>query len=107
MTCRRLGDLIVFAGFANSSAPFTLKEHQVEWRDPDRQYFDFSFGNNYNDTCHYPRFWLDTGFPVGDNVMEQMVGCYDSEFDQVCAVSPIVSKWFLAADVSDPHSTEI
>jgi alpha-1,3-glucan synthase len=78
-----MGDLIVSDGYANSSAPFTLKEHQVEWRDPNRRYFDFEFGNHYNQTCHYPRFWLDTGFPVGENVTEQMVGCYNSEFDQV------------------------
>ena len=81
-----MGDLIVSDEYANSSAPFTLKEHQVEWRDPDRRYPDFEFGNNYNQTCHYPRFWLDTGFPVGENVAEQMIGRYNSEFDQVCAV---------------------
>ena len=44
----------------------------------------FSFSDDYNQTCKYPRFWLETGEPVGSDVTDQMVGCYDSEFDQVC-----------------------
>ena len=78
-----MGDLIGSDGFLNKSTPFTLKEHKVQWRDPQRRYFDFAFGNTYNETCQYPRFWLETGFPVGPDVTDQMVGCYNSEFDQV------------------------
>lgn len=80
-----MGDLIGSKGFLNSSSPFTLQEHQVEWRDPQRRYLDFEFGNNYNKTCKYPRFWLESGYPVGSDVTDQMTGCYDSEFDQVSA----------------------
>jgi alpha-1,3-glucan synthase len=78
-----MGDLIGFTGFLNTTTPFSLKEHKAEWKS-DRTYLDFSFSDNYNQTCKYPRFWLETGEPVGSDVTDQMVGCYDSEFDQVC-----------------------
>ena len=61
--------------------PFTLQEHEVQWK-TDRQYWDFSFGNTYNQTYDYPRFWNETGFPVDQSVTDQLLGCYDSEFDQ-------------------------
>src|SRR6266536_4414887 len=78
-----MSDLIAAKGFENSSTPFTLKEHQVEWRDPQRRYLDFDIGNNYNKTCKYPRFWLESGYPIGREFTDQMKGCYDSDFDQV------------------------
>jgi alpha-1,3-glucan synthase len=77
-----MGDLIMFDGYENTSTPFSLSEHEVAWRDPKRQYLDFSFGNTYNTTCEYPRFWLETGYLVGDDVRSKMKGCYNSEFDQ-------------------------
>jgi len=80
-TFATLGDLIGFEGYLNTSAPFTLDEHKVLWKQ-DRHYWDFNIGNNYNHTCQYPKFWLDTGYPVGEDVTKAMVGCYDSEFDQ-------------------------
>ncbi|KAH0846408.1 hypothetical protein AYO21_07155 [Fonsecaea monophora] len=80
-TFATLGDLIGFDGYLNTTTPFTLSEHQVQWKS-DRQYHDFHIGNNYNKTCQYPKFWLETGFPVGEDVTSQMIGCYDSEFDQ-------------------------
>ena len=83
-TMATMGDLIAFDGFLNASVPFVTGEHEVQYRDPQRQYSDFEFGNAYNKTCDYPRFWLETGFPVGVDVTDQLVGCYDSEFDQVC-----------------------
>ena len=43
---------------------------------------DFEVGNEYNETCSYPRFWLETGYPVGSDVTSRMKGCFDSEFDQ-------------------------
>lgn len=43
---------------------------------------DFEYGNDYNSTCSYPRFWLETGYPVGTDVTNRMKGCFDSEFDQ-------------------------
>ena len=36
----------------------------------------------YNETCQYPRFWLETGYPVGSDVMDNLKGCYAGEFDQ-------------------------
>lgn len=83
-TVATMGDLIAFDGYLNASTPFLLTEHQVGWRDPTRQYYDFQFGNDYNKICHYPRFWLETGYTVLSDVTDQMNGCYNSEFDQVC-----------------------
>lgn len=80
-TFATMGDLIGFDGYLNTSTPFTLKEHQVTWK-TDRQYLDFKFNNVYNNSCQYPRFWNETGFPIDQSIRERMVGCYDSEFDQ-------------------------
>lgn len=80
-TMATMGDLITFEGYANTSTPFLTSEHRVSWRN-DRRYLDFDIGNNYNRTCKYPRFWLDTGFLVGEDVTSQFTGCYDSDFDQ-------------------------
>ena len=85
-TMATMGDLIAFEGFLNASVPFSTKEHEVLYRDPARQYFDFDFGNSYNSTCTYPRFWLETGYLVGADVTDQLTGCYDSEFDQVSSI---------------------
>lgn len=83
-TVSTMGDLIAFDGFLNESTPFRTEEHQVQWRNPERQYHDFHFSNKYNKTCHYPRFWLETGFEVKNDVKDRFDGCYDSDFDQVC-----------------------
>ena len=80
-TLATLGDLIGFDGYLNSSAPFNPKEYEVIYKSS-RQYLDFSFGNTYNETCQYPRFWNETGFRVDQSVDKMLVGCYDSEFDQ-------------------------
>jgi alpha-1,3-glucan synthase len=80
-----MGDLIGFEGFLNETAPFRPEEHKVQWKSS-RQYTDFSFGNNYKETCEYPRFWNESGLPVlkdSNEVFAKLVGCYDSEFDQV------------------------
>ena len=76
-----MGDLLGFEGYMNTTTPFQLNEHPVHYKS-NRVYHDFEFGNNYNRTCQYPRFWLETGYPVGVDVTDQMTGCYDSEFDQ-------------------------
>ena len=93
-TVATMGDLIGFEGFLNSSAPFSTKEYKVLYKDPTRQYLDFKFSNKYNDTCAYPRLWLQTGFPAGKDVTDQLLGCYDSEFDQVRfpKVPPLYSR---------------
>ncbi|KAI9851719.1 MAG: Cell wall alpha-1,3-glucan synthase ags1, partial [Thelocarpon superellum] len=80
-TMATLGDLVGFDGFLNTTTPFTLQEHQVQWKS-DRRYLDFDIGNDYNDTCSYPRFWNETGLPVDPDVTAQMKGCYNSDFDQ-------------------------
>ena len=80
-TFATLGDLIGTEGYLNETVPFSLQEHQVQWKS-DRHYWDFDFGNNYNETCQYPRFWNETGYPVDKYVTDQMKGCYDSDFDQ-------------------------
>ena len=80
-TFATLGDLIGFDGYLNTTTPFTLQEHEVQWK-TQRQYWDFSVGNNYNKTCEYPKFWNETGFPVDYHVTTQMKGCFDSDFDQ-------------------------
>jgi alpha-1,3-glucan synthase len=80
-----MGDLLGFEGFLNETAPFRPEEHKVQWKSS-RQYTDFSFGNNYKDNCDYPRFWNESGLPVLKDSNEnfaKLVGCYDSEFDQV------------------------
>ncbi len=77
-----MGDLLGFEGYMNTTTPFALTEHHVDFKSS-RQYLDFHPGNNYKDKCQYPRFWLETGFPVGKDVTDRMNGCYDSEFDQV------------------------
>ena len=80
-TMATMSDLLGFEGYLNTSTPFTTKEHKVIYK-TDRQYLDFAPGNNYNETCKYPRFYNETGYPVGQDVYDQLVGCYDSEFDQ-------------------------
>lgn len=58
-----------------------MDEYQVLYK-TSRQYYDFEFGNSYNETCDYPRFWNETGFPVESYVTDSLQGCYDSDFDQ-------------------------
>jgi alpha-1,3-glucan synthase len=85
-TMSTMGDLLGAKGFLNSSTPFTLQEHDVVYRDPQRQYLDFKFSNAHNDSCEYPRLWFEDGFPVGKDVTDQLQGgCRASEFDQVSA----------------------
>ncbi|KAI4100361.1 MAG: hypothetical protein LQ339_005534 [Xanthoria mediterranea] len=80
-TMATMSNLIGFEGYMNASTPFRTTEHKVQWK-TDRQYMDFHFGNTYNQSCAYPRLWLETGFPVGPDVTSQLKGCYDSDFDQ-------------------------
>lgn len=80
-TIATLGDLIGFEGYLNESAPLKMDEYEVQWKS-DRRYLDFDIGNTYNTTCAYPRFYSETGYLVDKSVTDQMVGCYDSSFDQ-------------------------
>lgn len=58
-----------------------MKEHKADWKS-DRHYVDFHFGDTYNETCEYPRFWNETGYPVAQYVQRELKGCYNSDFDQ-------------------------
>ncbi|KAF7715965.1 Alpha-1,3-glucan synthase [Penicillium ucsense] len=80
-TIATMGDLIGFEGYLNTTAPFLTKEHKVQWKS-DRRYVDFNIGNDYNETCNYPRFWNETGYPVDSYVHDELGGCYNSDFDQ-------------------------
>jgi len=80
-TMATLGDLIGFEDYLNASTPFDTEEYKAVWKSG-REYRDFSFGNEYNETCNYPAFWNETGYPVSRDVRAQLTGCYDSDFDQ-------------------------
>jgi len=80
-TMATLGDLIGFEDHLNESTPFHTKEHKAVWKSS-RRYMDFDIGNDYNETCDYPLFWDETGFPVDHSVTSQLRGCYNSDFDQ-------------------------
>ena len=80
-----MADLIGFDGYLNTTTPFEPKEHEAQWKS-NQTYLDFSFDNTYNETCEYPRFWNDSGNLVlkdSSSTFSELVGCYDSEFDQV------------------------
>ena len=80
-TLATMSDLIGFDGYLNTTTPFTPQEHKAQWKSS-RQYVDFTFSNDYNETCEYPRLYSETGLPVGDDVTSQLKGCFDSDFDQ-------------------------
>ena len=79
-TMGTLGDLVGFQDYLNASTPFDTKEYKAVYKSS-REYLDFKFGNDYNETCKYPQFWLETGDPVGSDVTSQLKGCYNSDFD--------------------------
>ncbi|KAJ5202082.1 uncharacterized protein N7498_006745 [Penicillium cinerascens] len=80
-TIATMGDLIGFEGHLNSTTPFSEKEYKTQWKS-NRRYVDFDIGETYNATCNYPRFWYENGFPVNESMTAELVGCYDSDFDQ-------------------------
>ncbi|KAK9563021.1 Cell wall alpha-1,3-glucan synthase ags1 [Aspergillus fumigatus] len=80
-TIATMGDLIGFEGYLNTTTPFSVKEHKALWK-TDRRYVDFDIGNDYNSTCDYPRFWYEDGLPLPSEQADQLVGCYNSDFDQ-------------------------
>ncbi|KAJ5797273.1 uncharacterized protein N7503_006569 [Penicillium pulvis] len=80
-TLATLSNLIGFKGHLNGSADFKASEYTVEWV-TDRQYADFSFGNTWNDTCDYPNFWYENGYPLTTMGVQNLNGCYNSDFDQ-------------------------
>lgn len=85
-TVATMGDLLGFEGYLNASAPFKPSEYSVIWKSG-RRYLDFSPGGTYNQTCDFPPFWDETGWPVNQSVNAMFKGCYDGEFDQVSCPS--------------------
>jgi alpha-1,3-glucan synthase len=81
LTVISMGDLIGFEGYMNTTTPFSMQEHKASWKS-NRHYVDFTYSNSYNETCEYPRFWNETGYPVDKYVRDELAGCYDSDFDQ-------------------------
>jgi hypothetical protein len=77
----RLSNLIGFTGHLNGSAPFEASQYNVEWV-TERQYADFSFSNTWNDTCDFPNFWYEDGYPLTSQGVQNLHGCYNSDFDQ-------------------------
>lgn len=76
-----MGDLIGFDGHLNSTAPFNTKEYRALYK-TDKEYHDFVFGNDYNETCEYPRFYDETGVRLAAANSSGLQGCYNSDFDQ-------------------------
>ncbi|OLL21883.1 Cell wall alpha-1,3-glucan synthase ags1 [Neolecta irregularis DAH-3] len=81
MTVATLGDLVGFQGYLNTSTPFSLNEHKAQWKTL-KEYPDFHFNNEYNESCTYPDFWGDDGERVYDSEISGRKGCYESDFDQ-------------------------
>ena len=77
----QMSDLIGFEGYLNTTTPFEVGEHRATWKNS-RHYIDFHISNDYNDTCNYPRLYNETGLPVDTDVTSQLLGCYNSDFDQ-------------------------
>ena len=79
-----MADLIGFNSYLNVTAPFSPGEYRVQYK-TEQKYLDFSYGNTYNATCEYPRFWNETGnvLPKNSAGLSDLVGCFDSDFDQV------------------------
>ena len=77
-----MSDLIGFEGYLNESTPFNPEEHNAVWK-TSRRYPDFDIGHEYNESCEFPRFWNETGYPIEQVYMDEFKGCYNGEFDQV------------------------
>lgn len=73
--------MIGFKGHLNNSADFNPREYDVQYVD-ERRYADFHFTHDYNETCHFPTFWDETGYPITTGGPETLKGCYNSDFDQ-------------------------
>jgi alpha-1,3-glucan synthase len=77
-TMSTMGDLIGFKGHLNESTPFNWGEYDYVWKS-ERRYLDFEPGDGVNESCVYPRFWDDDGYPM-TSVYADENGCRESEF---------------------------
>ncbi|EMC98218.1 glycosyltransferase family 5 protein [Baudoinia panamericana UAMH 10762] len=82
-TMATMSDLFAFQGYANTSAAWSFKEHDMFYKS-ETTYRDYSHSNDFQEECAipYPRFWDQGGHQVIDNNTKEMTGCMDSEFDQ-------------------------
>ncbi|KAI9931074.1 hypothetical protein ASPWEDRAFT_124272 [Aspergillus wentii DTO 134E9] len=80
-TLATLSNLIGFKGHLNDSADFNPREYEAQYI-TEREYADFKFGNDYNETCNYPGFWNEDGYPLTTDGVQDLKGCYNSDFDQ-------------------------
>lgn len=82
-TMATMADVVGFDGYLNTSAPWSFKEHHVQYKTSQR-YSDWSISNEWHETCpfDYPRFWDQGGHLIDDNYTQAMGGCMDSEFNQ-------------------------
>ena len=80
----RLGDLIGFQGWLNSTSltPFNFHEYEYVWKS-ERRYHDFEPGVAVNASCTYPRMWGQDGYPLAQDIEAELHGCRESEFDLV------------------------
>jgi alpha-1,3-glucan synthase len=81
-TVTTMTDLIGFEEYLNETTPFNIHEYNYVWKTEER-YHDFAPGNEWNASCRWPRIWGQDGFPLAQDIKDQMVGCKNSEFDQV------------------------
>ncbi|GKT68656.1 alpha-glucan synthase [Colletotrichum tofieldiae] len=101
-TMATLGDLIGYKNYLNTSAPFQAHEMEVIYK-TDRQYLDWTFPTNYNDTCeHFPRFYLEEGKEVPEEIYAMFKGCYNGDFDQMreCARNVGKKNFFLPGEIT-------
>ncbi|KAH8833661.1 modular protein with glycoside hydrolase family 13 and glycosyltransferase family 5 domains [Flagelloscypha sp. PMI_526] len=83
-TVGTMGDLLGFKGYLNTSTPFDLNEYETVYKNAKympwnfTEYRDFEIGQERNDSCKMPAFWLDDGSVVN----LETNGCLNSDFDQ-------------------------
>ncbi|KAK9425223.1 hypothetical protein SUNI508_13206 [Seiridium unicorne] len=77
-TMSTMGDLLGFQGHQNETTPFSWDEYDYVWKS-ERRYFDFEPGYAVNESCVYPRFWDDDGYPM-TYMLANETRCRDSEF---------------------------
>ena len=105
MTNCSMGNLLGFQGWVNATTltPFNWHEYDYIWKS-ERRYHDFHPGNSDNSSCEYPRMWGQDGFPLTKNIIDQMDGCKESEFDLVlynlCILSESIELIVFSTEIS-------
>ena len=81
-TMATMGDLLGYGGaYTNATVEFAFGEYDYIWKDPERRYHDFQPSNDWDPTCQPPPFWEQNGYLEIQSVLDQWIGCRDSEFD--------------------------